>query len=248
MYKEMSSIEILGMLQLCDSNFPVGSFNHSYGMENYLRTEKVNSAQSLKVWVRAFLKDSFSQNDALAIRFVYEVLEGGESKDDDLELCDKKTLGMDCMWELDEWITVQSVSMETRNAGKLVSKRMCELLLDLYDSKTVSLYYERIKKKESYGHPAIAFAMLMYDLNVPLKRATLYHMYATISTLIQNAVRTIPLGQKDGQLILKEFSDDFENLYEKISKLTKDDFGANIPGLEMAQIKHETQIFRLFMS
>ena len=245
MCKEMSSIEILGMLQLCDSNFPVGSFNHSYGMENYLRTEKVNSADTLKVWVRAFLKDSFSQNDALAIRFVYEILEGGDQAK---EVCDKDKLGMECMWELDEWITVQSVSMETRNAGKLVSKRMCELLLDLYDSKNVSLYYERIKKKESYGHPALAFAMLMHDLKVPLKRATMYHMYSTVSTLIQNAVRTIPLGQKDGQLILKEFSDDFENLYEKISKLTKDDFGANIPGLEMAQIKHETQIFRLFMS
>ena len=76
----------------------------------------------------------------------------------------------------------------------------------------------------------------------------MYHMYATISTLVQNAVRTIPLGQKDGQLILKHFADDFENLYSKIEKLTEDDFGANIPGLEMAQIKHETQVFRLFMS
>ncbi|MGL4761733.1 MAG: urease accessory protein UreF [Sarcina sp.] len=221
------------MLQLCDSQFPVGSFNHSYGMENYLRTEKVNDAQTLKVWVRAFLKDSFSQNDALAIRFVYDILERGATEE---------------IWVLDTWITVQSVSMETRNAGKLVARRMCELLLDLYDSKLIEDYQEKIKKKDAYGHPAIAFAMLMHQLNVPLKRATMYHMYATISTLVQNAVRTIPLGQKDGQLILKHFADDFENLYSKIEKLTEDDFGANIPGLEMAQIKHETQVFRLFMS
>ena len=233
MCKEVNSLEILNMLQLCDSQFPVGSFNHSYGMENYLRTEKVNDAESLKVWVKAFLKDSFSQNDALAIRFVYDILERGAT---------------DEVWVLDTWMTVQSISMETRNAGKLVARRMCELLLDLYDSKMIEVYQEKIKKKEAYGHPAIAFAMLMHQLNVPLKRATMYHMYATISTLVQNAVRTIPLGQKDGQLILKEFADDFENLYSKIEKLTDDDFGANIPGLEMAQIKHETQVFRLFMS
>ncbi|WP_297520688.1 urease accessory protein UreF [uncultured Clostridium sp.] len=233
MCKEVNSLEILSMLQLCDSQFPVGSFNHSYGMENYLRTEKVNSADSLKVWVRAFLKDSFSQNDALAIRFVYDILAREEVKE---------------IWVLDEWMTVQSIPMETRNAGKLVGRRMCELLLDLYDSEIISAYQARIKKKESYGHPAIVFAMLMHKLEVPLKRATMYHMYATISTLVQNAVRTIPLGQKDGQLILKEFADDFENLYLKIEMLTEDDFGANIPGLEMAQIKHETQVFRLFMS
>ena len=233
MCKEVNSLEILNMLQLCDSQFPVGSFNHSYGMENYLRTEKVNDADSLKVWVKAFLKDSFSQNDALAIRFVYDILERGATEE---------------IWVLDTWMTVQSISMETRNAGKLVARRMCELLLDLYDSELIEAYQEKIKKKDAYGHPAIAFAMLMHQLNVPLKRATMYHMYATISTLVQNAVRTIPLGQKDGQLILKEFADDFENLYSKIEKLTEDDFGANIPGLEMAQIKHETQVFRLFMS
>ncbi|WP_066871543.1 urease accessory protein UreF [Clostridium mediterraneense] len=230
---DVNILEILNMMQLCDSNFPVGSFNHSYGMENYLRTGKVNSAETLKIWIKAFLKDSFSQNDALAIRFVYESI-------------DNNTI--DKIWELDTWITVQSVAMETRNAGKLVARRMCELLLDLHESDLLEEYSRKIKNKEAYGHPAIAFAILMHKLEVPLKRATMYHMYATVSTLVQNAVRTIPLGQKDGQLVLKEFSDDFERLYSYISTLTEDDFGANVPGLEMAQIKHETQIFRLFMS
>ena len=225
--------EILTMLQICDSNFPVGSFNHSYGMENYLRTEKVNSTESLKAWVRSFLKDSFAQNDALAIRFVYEFL---EEKD------------IESIWEVDEEITAQSIALETRNAARLVARRMCDLLLDLYDSKMLEVYKEKILKKEVHGHPAIAFAILTYEKGIPLKRATMYHMYATISTLVQNAVRTIPLGQKDGQLVVKGFSDNFENLYGYIETLTRDDFGANIPGLEMAQIKHETQIFRLFMS
>ncbi|MGL4990413.1 MAG: urease accessory protein UreF [Sarcina sp.] len=230
---KVDTIEILSMLQLCDSQFPVGSFNHSYGMENYLRTGKVNDTNSLRVWIHAFLKDSFSQTDALAIRFVYDILNRGETKE---------------IWELDEWMAVQSIPMETRNGAKLVARRMCELLLDLYDCEIISVYQDRLKKKKSYGHPAIAFAMLMHKLEVPLKRAIMYHMYATISTLVQNAVRTIPLGQKDGQLLLKEFADNFESLYVYIESLTEDDFGANIPGLEMAQIKHETQIFRLFMS
>ncbi|MGL4654565.1 MAG: urease accessory protein UreF [Sarcina sp.] len=225
--------EILTMLQLCDSQFPVGSFNHSYGMENYLRTGKIDSADTLRVWVKAFLKDSFAQNDALAIRFVHEYLEKNE---------------IEKIWELDTWITVQSVAMETRNAGKLVARRMCDLLLDLYESELLSEYKRKIVKKEVYGHPAIAFAILTFEKGIPVKRATMYHMYATVSTIVQNAVRTIPLGQKDGQLVLKEFSENFEEFYKYIETLTEDDFGANIPGLEMAQIKHETQVFRLFMS
>ncbi|MGL4990421.1 MAG: urease accessory protein UreF [Sarcina sp.] len=202
-------------------------------MENYLRTGKINNAETLKIWIKAFLKDSFSQTDALAIRFVYEALEADCIED---------------IWELDQWMAVQSIPMETRNGAKLVARRMCELLLDLHECNLVKIYQERIKSKESYGHPAIAFAILMHKLNIPVKRATMYHMYATISTLVQNAVRTIPLGQKDGQLVLQEFGMSFEELYSYIETLTEDDFGANVPGLEMAQIKHETQIFRLFMS
>ena len=33
--------DVLKVIQICDSNFPVGSFNHSYGMETYLRLKKV---------------------------------------------------------------------------------------------------------------------------------------------------------------------------------------------------------------
>lgn len=230
---DLETFEILNMLQLCDSQFPVGSFNHSYGMENYLRTGKVSNTETLKTWVGAFLKDSFAQTDALAIRFTYEALDKNAIED---------------IWELDQWMAVQSIPMETRNGAKLVARRMCELLLDLHESTLIEEYQKRIKTKEAYGHPAIAFAMLMHKLQIPLKRATMYHMYATISTLVQNAVRTIPLGQKDGQLVLQKFAHNFEEFYAYIETLTEDDFGANVPGIEMAQIKHETQVFRLFMS
>lgn len=229
----LETVEILRMLQLCDSQFPVGSFNHSYGMENYLRIGKIKDTETLNSWLKAFLKDSFAQTDALAIRFIFEALDKND---------------IEAIWELDTWMAVQSIPMETRNGAKLVARRMCELLLDLYENKTLELYQEKIKTKEAYGHPAIAFSILMHALNVPVKRAIMYHMYATVSTLVQNAVRTIPLGQKDGQLVVKEFADDFEKLYAYIESLTEDDFGANVPGIEMSQIKHETQIFRLFMS
>ena len=66
--------------------------------------------------------------------------------------------------------------------------------------------------------------------------------------MIQNAVRTIPLGQKDGQILLKEFCEDTEILFEKIENADLDYFGLNVPGIELSQINHETLIFRLFMS
>ncbi|MGV3026786.1 urease accessory protein UreF [Clostridium thermobutyricum] len=228
-----NNLNILKIMQICDSNFPIGSFNHSYGMETYLRDNRIKDTESFRSWIRAFFRNQFIYSDGFSIKLLYEYLD---------KKSEKKIL------ELDRSITVQSMAFETRNGNKMVAKRMLNLFLDLYDSKILEIYLEKINKKEAFGHPAIVFGMLMYELKVNLIDAIQYYMYSTASTLIQNAVRTIPLGQKDGQILLKESSESFLELSEIIQTLDEDMFGANVPGIELAQIQHETLIFRLFMS
>ncbi len=223
----------LRVIQLCDSNFPIGSFNHSYGMESYLRLKKVYDTSTFREWLDVYLKEQFIYSDALAIKLLYSFLEKSD---------------MDSIWELDRLITVQTVAKESRNGGKLVASRMIKLFMDLYDIDLLNIYNDKLRKREAFGHPALVFGMLMYSLGFNLKETIIYHMYSTVSTLISNAVRTIPLGQKDGQILLKEFSEEFTKLYDKVMNLGYDDFGANSPGLELSQIKHETMEFRLFMS
>lgn len=225
--------DVLKVIQICDSNFPVGSFNHSYGMETYLRLKKVYNTPTFREWLKVYLNEQFIFSDGLAIKMLYEYLDN-----DDIEK----------LWDLDNRITVQTVAIESRNGGKLVASRMVKLFLDLYDFDLLKKYNLKMISKEAFGHPAIVFGILMYSLGFNLKEAIIYHMYSTVSTLISNAVRTIPLGQKDGQLLLKEFSEQFENLYSTIVNLDYDYFGANSPGLELSQIKHEVMEFRLFMS
>ncbi|ENZ03450.1 urease accessory protein UreF [Clostridium thermobutyricum] len=228
-----TNLKVLQIMQLCDSNFPIGSFNHSYGMETYLRDNRIKNTETFRYWITAFFKNQFMYSDGLSIKFLYEYLKKKDTK---------KIL------ELDRKITVQCMAYETRNGNKLVAKRMLSLFLDLYDSNLLKKYSEKINKGKAFGHPALVFGMLMYELEIKCEDAIQYYMYSTASTLIQNAVRTIPLGQKDGQILLKECSESFDNLTKIINELDEDMFGANVPGIELAQIQHETLIFRLFMS
>ena len=230
---ENNIINILRIIQICDSNFPIGSFNHSYGMESYLRDNKVTSTESLKEYLDVFLNNVFIYSDGLAIRMLYEYL--NENK-------------LEKILELDRMLTVQTIAKETRNGSKLIASRMIKLFLDLYNSNLLEEYEEKINKKEVFGHPAIVFGLLMYTLDFSEEEAISFHMYSTISTLIQNGVRAIPLGQKDGQIILKKCSESFKTLYEKIKNLDYSFFGASTPGIELAQINHEVLDFRLFMS
>lgn len=230
---EDNIINILRIMQICDSSFPIGSFNHSYGMETYLRNNKITNMESLKEYIDVFLNNVFIYSDGLSIRMLYEYLNKNE---------------LEKILELDRMLTVQSIAKETRNGSKLIASRMIKIFLDLYDSDILKEYEEKINAKEAFGHPAIVFGLLMYTLNVSEEEAIGFHMYSTISTIIQNGVRAIPIGQKDGQRILKNCSESFKTLYEKIKNLDYSFFGASIPGIELAQINHEVLEFRLFMS
>ena len=108
--------DVLKVIQICDSNFPIGSFNHSYGMETYLRLKKVYDTKTFREWLKVFLNEQFIYCDGLAIRILYENLEN-----DDLE----------SIWNLDNSITVQSVAIESRNGSKLVASRMLKLFMDV---------------------------------------------------------------------------------------------------------------------
>ena len=101
---------------------------------------------------------------------------------------------------------------------------------------------------KAYGNPAIVFAIFMKYKDIPVFESTCYYGYSIVTTMVQNAVRTIPLGQKSGQRIMHDIFDVVLKLCEEISQLDERYLGANVPGIEMSQIRHETTVFRLFMS
>ncbi|MGL4874266.1 MAG: urease accessory protein UreF [Clostridium sp.] len=227
------NLKILEVMQICDSNFPIGSFNHSYGMETYLRDDRIKDTKTCREWITTFFRNQFLYSEGYGIKLLYPLL-----KENDYSK----------IMELDRKLTVQCMAKETRDGNKLVAGRMAQLFLDLYESEKLTMYLKDIKSKKVFGHPSIVFGTLMYELGIDYKFAIQYYMYSTASTLIQNAVRTIPLGQKDGQILLQECSKVFSELSELIEGLDEEMFGANVPGIELAQIQHETLIFRLFMS
>lgn len=228
-----TNTRLLQILQICDSNFPVGAFSHSFGMETYLRDDIIKDKESFEAYIKVYLKGQFVYTDGLAIKLVYQAL------------MDKNT---NRIWELDQEITMQSLARETREGTKRVGQRMIQMLLDLYPEGLLQTYQERIEKGLSHGHPAIVFAITMFDFGVSEKEAILCHSFSSVSSLVQNGVRAIPLGQKDGQLILRDINEYLVEMYEQIQALGEEDFGMTIPGLEIAQMRHETLHFRLFMS
>ena len=72
--------DVLKVIQICDSNFPVGSFNHSYGMETYLRLKKIYDTTTFREWLNVYLNEQFIFSDCLAIKLLYEYVNNNDFK------------------------------------------------------------------------------------------------------------------------------------------------------------------------
>ncbi|PIC62659.1 urease accessory protein UreF [Sporosarcina sp. P13] len=223
----------LPLLQLCDSNFPTGAFSHSYGLETYIQEDKVHDRESFVEWLTAFVHEQLIYTDGLACRIAYQALAQQD---------------FETLWTLDHKLNVQNLPSETREGTQRIGQRMGKLMQSLYDIPILTDYMDRIQKKQSFGHPSIVFTIVGHHLKATSFATTLYFLYSTCSSLIQNAVRAIPLGQTDGQKTIQQFHDELVKATESIQQLEEEDFGVVSPGLELAQMKHEHVNIRIFMS
>src|SRR5690625_1790040 len=223
----------LSLFQLCDSAFPTGAFSHSFGLETYIQEGAVHNEETFKEWLKVYLHEQLIYSDGLAASIVYEALEE--------ENYEK-------IWELDHLLAVQNFARETREGTKQMGDRMLDMAESLYEAPMLAMYRERIKNKQSFGHAAIVFTIVGHYLKVEKETTILYFLYSTIVSLIQNAVRAIPLGQTTGQKILAEFQQELMQATDKINRLDEEDFGIVSPGLELSQMQHERVKIRIFMS
>ncbi|WP_277922451.1 urease accessory protein UreF, partial [Streptococcus agalactiae] len=78
-------------------------------------------------------------------------------------------------------------------------------------------------------HPAVCFTMLGHFLGVDVESIIDYYLYQNISSLTQNAVRAIPLGQTAGQQVVTEMIAHIEKTRNHILELDEIDFGMTAP-------------------
>ncbi|BCW69004.1 urease accessory protein UreF [Arthrobacter sp. NicSoilB8] len=217
----------LALQQLTDSALPTGAFAHSLGFEGYIERGLVHDEESFGVWLAAFVGQQLTYSDALAIRFLYE---GG------------------AIAELDGLLTAQLLPRQLREASIKMGGRLLEIGSEIFPSAELAEYRVLVSTGRAAGHQPLAFGVVARSLGVPLSAAMAAYLFAAVTSLTQNAVRAIPLGQNAGQRILRKAADDVAAAAERVSDLTPDDFGAVSPGLEISQMRHERQRARMFMS
>lgn len=221
---------LLPLLQLSDSALPTGAFSHSLGLESYLDTGLVHDEATFAQWLTQFVHLQLTYSDGLAIRLAVETQSRQEVRD------------------LDRRMVAQALPRQIRDAGVKMGARMLHIAQAVFPCPDLEDYRQDVADGHCAGHPAIAFALAGRALGVPVPELVATYLFSTVTSLTQNAIRAIPLGQDAGQRVQRGSHAEVDTAVARILKLDAEDLGITAPALEIAQMRHEHQRARMFMS
>ncbi|POH57771.1 urease accessory protein UreF [Arthrobacter glacialis] len=221
---------LLPLLQLSDSALPTGAFSHSLGLESFLHRGLVHDEATFSDWLTQFIRIQLVHSDGLAIRFVFEAETEAE------------------IHRVDRELHASALPREIRAAGVKVGARMLDIAGSVFPCQELENYAAAVARGDCAGHPAMAFAIAGKSLGVPLAELLGTYMFSAVTSLTQNAIRGIPLGQSAGQRVLRAAHQEVSDGVVLAQTLGREDFGVTAPGLEIAQMQHERQRARMFMS
>jgi urease accessory protein len=223
----------LFLLQIANSSFPTGSFNHSYGFETRISSGALDSAESFEAACRDWLVYSLARSEGIAVARACDMVRFGNY--DDLAVLDRK-------------LGALKLSREAREASSMTGQALLSAYADIFARPGLESFARQAEARDVAAHHAVVFgaACGAYDIGAP--EAVLTFLQSSVTNLAGVACRLIPLGQVETQRIIANAWPFIQGFSRDVMELGIDDMNTAMLSMDVASMQHETLRTRLCIS
>ena len=207
--------------------YPIGAFSYSHGIETAVEEGLVTDRASLVGWLESVLRDGTGRVDGALFAAAWRAAAAHD-------------------WPAFEAIAERAAAWRGTSEMALESRQQGGSFLSI--TRTAWPHPDLDAVRGDLALP-VAVALAAAAHGIALEAALGGYLHAFTANLISAAVRTVPLGQSDGQRALAGLEATVRRTVETALAVSDlDDVGTATPLLDWCSLRHETQYTRLFRS
>jgi len=211
--------------------YPVGAFSYSHGVETAVEEGFIKDRASLVAWLESVLERGTGLVDGALFAAAWRAVEGAD------------WAAFDAIAErAAAWRGTSEMALESRQQGG----SFLSITRTAWPHPALDMGHERTGGELALP---VAVALAVAAHGIALESGLSGYLHAFTANLISAAVRTVPLGQTDGQRALAALEPAVRRTAEAaVAAASLDDIGTATPLLDWCSLRHETQYTRLFRS
>ena len=203
---------------LFSPTFPIGAFSYSHGLEAAIAAGAVSDLDSAEKWIKACLVSGNGRNDAIIFAHSWR------AKPDEQDFLNRLSFALCASAERDK---------ETRELGRN------------FHNIAARVYQIEVKGIKPIAYPVIA-GIAARQLHCELSLSLVFFLQSFVSNLISVVVRTVPIGQSEGQVILHRLMSWIYRLANECIHTSLDQIGSHAFMADHMAIQHEIMETRIY--
>ncbi|URJ29513.1 urease accessory protein UreF [Blochmannia endosymbiont of Camponotus modoc] len=219
---------VLSLMQLVSSNFPVGGFAYSQGLEWAVECNWVNSVETFYSWQQQWINGPLIYLEWPMLKRCYYYT----------QIKDEMSF-FQCALRILSYRDTHELRLEEQQRGKALSR----IILQWYPFTNGGTWLSAL---EHSGLASIAW--LGYMWSISLENLALGYAYNMLESATMTGLKLVPFGQITAQKLLRSLMERLPNDWKKSDMITDHELGNSFPLQSIASSCHETQYSRLFRS
>jgi urease accessory protein len=228
----MNTVVLLHGLRFVDSFFPSGGYAYSSGLEAAVQGGAVKDSAQFARYVEDLLLGGISRREAVAVTGAHKASMTGKSQ---------PALTIDA--ELD----AMKMGCESRMASRQMGRQMIRVAAEQFDDDAALLqFHAQIEEGHTPGHLPVCVGLTLAACGWTCQDTVVAYLYHTAVGLVSAAMKLLPIGQREGQRLLAQWSPLLDQLSRNATSMSA--MVSWSPVQDIYAMRHATLESRLFRS
>ena len=227
-----SLTQVVRLLALSDTAFPVGAFSFSDGLESAVACGVVRDAPSLEEYAYTIARQ-VAHTDGVAALCALRAAESGD---------------FDQLLRADSALIIAKSSFEARLKTVRMGRRLAELVARILPTPLTQRWHDAVQGGLADGCYATSLGVLCSAAEVAGSEMFAAVVFGALATVSGAALRLLRLSHFDTQRLMFRLSERTDALYADVRDLALDEMYTFAPETDILMFAHERGFSRLFMN